>query len=456
MFSTRFRHIFGFALGMLLFCQLPVVAQDLQAMVIELLGDSDPDMRSIAFDKIRTDAKGTEATEQFAAKLDTLTPDAQTGLLSALADRGDVAAKPAIIKSLKSAEETVRVSAVRALAKLGGSEDTGQLTSLLAGSAAEAAAAKTALIQIQGENITRAIANEIPKADSADVKVGLLGVLASRRALDTIPAMLELAVGDDAAVRSAAMQALGALGGPEHVPGMVQGALKAEGRERSDAERNISFVCNRIEDPEKRAEPLLAAMKDLSPEENTSMLVTLGRVGGSAALSEIEKALASDDGKRRARGLSALASWPNASVADKLEELAFNAPQVKHQLTALRALLRIAPLSDGRTDAEKLALLQKVMNVSFRVDDRTYALQRASAIRTIETLRWVLPFVDDPRYAERACQTIVELAHIRELRDDNKPEFHEALDKVMAVSKNATTLERAERYKQGRTWVAPE
>ena len=199
----------------------------------------------------------------------------------------------------------------------------------------------------------------------------------------------------------------------------------------------------------------MATMDGLDPADQLTLMSTLGRVDGKAALERVESALKSDDGATHSAGLVALANWPNASVADKLTDLAYNDPHLKHQLTALRALIRVAPLNDGRTNEEKLALLKQAMDMSIRYVDRNYALQRGSAIRIPETLRWVLPFVDDPKYADQACKTIVELAHIRDLRDDNKAEFHAALDKVMATSQDATVLDRANRYKNGQTWVRP-
>ena len=53
---------------------------------------------------------------------------------------------------------------------------------------------------------------------------------------------------------------------------------------------------------------------------------------------------------------------------------------------------------------------------------------------------------------ETACETIVELAHHREIRDPNKVEFNKALDEVIAISKNPEVVERANRYKRGETW----
>jgi hypothetical protein len=67
----------------------------------------------------------------------------------------------------------------------------------------------------------------------------------------------------------------------------------------------------------------------------------------------------------------------------------------------------------------------------------------------------LLTFVDQPTFSEQACLSIVELAHHRNLREPNKSEFHPALDKVISTSKNATTVDRAKRYKAGQTWVRP-
>ncbi len=123
--------------------------------------------------------------------------------------------------------------------------------------------------------------------------------------------------------------------------------------------------------------------------------------------------------------------------------------------TALRALIRIAPLPDGRTDQQKLQLLIDTLPLCQRDDERKLVLERAGAIRTVETLRFLLPYVDQNEFAQTACWSIVELAHHRTLREPHKAEFHAALEKVKATSKDATTIDRANRYQQGQTWVRP-
>ena len=70
-------------------------------------------------------------------------------------------------------------------------------------------------------------------------------------------------------------------------------------------------------------------------------------------------------------------------------------------------------------------------------------LQRASAIRTLETLHFLVPYLDQRPYAQQACESVVELAHHRDLREPNKAEFDRVLDQVLQISQDATVKDRA-------------
>ena len=105
---------------------------DLIALVVNLLGEKDKDLRAVGLEQVRSDAKGQAATRQFAAQLPKLPPNAQAGLLSALADRGDSAARPAVLELLAaSREEPVRVAAIEALGPLGEPDDLQRLVESL-------------------------------------------------------------------------------------------------------------------------------------------------------------------------------------------------------------------------------------------------------------------------------------------------------------------------------------
>ncbi len=430
---------------------------ELIPLVIDLLGEKDKDLRALGLEQIRAEAKGQAATLQFAAQLPKLPPEVQTELLSALADRGDPAARPAVVELLAATkDEPVRVAAMGALGFLGEPADATLLLRFLAnGSPAEQAAARTSLERLPGEAASATIATEMKRSKPPE-RVMLIELLANRRAFNTAADILPDAVNADPVVRSAAMAALGQLAGPEQIPGMVRGILAAEqGKEREAAEKAVMFVCGRIEDAQQQAKPLLAAMDELDRDDRTILLPALGRVGGPDALKMVNAAIAASDPAIHEAGLRALCNWPDASVAPDLIELVRMDKHPDHRIAALRALIRVAPLPDGRTDLEKLELLQKALTLCTRDTERKLVLQRAAAIRIPETLRFLLPYLDQPAFAPQACQSIVELAHHRGLREPNKAEFDKALDKVIETSKDATVIDRANRYKKGQTWARP-
>ena len=430
---------------------------ELVEMVVGFLAEEDKDIRSLALEQIRSAAPGAAATREFAKQLPTLSLESQIGLLSALADRGDPVAKSDVLALLKSSDDDpVRVAAVRAVGKLGDATDCSMLIELLRPHSDPIGdAARDSLIQLRGSDVPPAIIDGLLAA-APPMRVALIEILTARRALTSIPTLLDLAVGDDAFVRAAAMASLGQLAEPEHISRMTRGVLTAvRGEERSAAEKSLMFVCNRIEDKDKRAEPLLDAMQTLDPSEQFVLLPALGRIGGGSALSEVQEAIASPESAWHAAGVRAISNWPDASVAEKLIDLATTDPHSDHRQMSRRALIRIAPLPDGRTDLEKLELLKAAFQLAESAAERNFALRRAAAIRSVATLRFVLPFVDQAPHAEQACQTIVELAHHRELRDEHKAEFHDALDKVLRTATDSVVIDRATRYKKGQTWVRP-
>jgi len=426
-------------------------------LVVELLGNEDKDIRALAFEQIRTEVPGEAATLAFADLLLKQSPETQVGLLSALADRGDKAATPAVRKLLSDNDNIrARVAALKALGKLGEASDLETLIGFMAsGSADEQAAARRSLVVMQGDEVLASMAGQLSTA-KVPVQIMLMEILTERRARDAVPAILAVAIAENADLRRAAMTALGQLGQAEHIPGMVQGVLKAErGRERDAAEKAVMLACHRIEDSEDQAKPLLDVMEELPESDRTILLSTLGRVGGPAARDVLEDLVADSDSKKHELGLRALCNWPDASIAFRLLELARIDEDPKHRRMALRALIRVAPLPDDRSDQLRLDLLRTAWVMCREEADRLQVLDRASAVRTIQTLRFVEPFMEQPPYAEQACLTVVELAHHSELRDANKEEFHAALGQVIQLSKDPTVKDRAGRYKRGETWVRP-
>ena len=435
-------------------------AEDVVEMTVELVSRDDADFRAIGLDRIRHAAKGEAATGKFAALLAKLPAERQIELIGALGDRGDKAAIPAITALLVASQEpAVRAAAVQGLGVLGSGTEVAVLKRSLAAAEPEKSAARRALTILRGDDAVKQIV-EAAEFGEPGLRPVFIDILADRRARSALPALVKTTGDADGAVRSAAMRALGKLGGPDQVAGMVTGLLKAAaGGERDQAERAVVAVCTQNTGKEKSADVFLAAFKAAGDADRDTLLPALGRIGGPAAMAIVDGLINDPDPAKRQFGLKALTRWPDATVAPRLLDLLAKATdQDKDQGQGerdmlLSALIRIAPLPDNKlNDQQKLELLAKTMQLCQKDEDRARVLERANAIRTVETFRFVLPYLDNPALAEPACKSVVELAHHQKLRDGNKDEFMKALDKVISTTKNAELVERASRYKEGKTW----
>jgi HEAT repeat protein len=432
-------------------------ADELLQQVVQLIGEQDREFRAAGLELVRTGAKGADATELFVAQLPKLDAEGQVALLNALADRADETARPAVIALASSSKDgRVRAAAIAAIGQLGSSAEIPLLIqSLSAGSPAEQNAARQSLIQLPGEATNTQLAREL-KSQSAAVSSKLIDVLATRRASSELAAFIEATVNDSAQVRSAAMNALGQLGRPDQIAAMLPGVLKAQpGGERDNAERNVALICARIGNEDERGTKLIEAL-DTVPEANRDQVLSLvGRVGGRKLINFVGDIATSSNPARRRLGIDALSNWPDASVADKLLEIANQAVDPGERNEAFQGYVKVAAARDNRNDKQRLERMKEAMKAAKNPAEQGLVLNRTRTAYDVESLRFVLPYVDQPQFAQVACETIVEIAHHREVRDPHKAEFDKALDKVIKATKDPILIDRAQRYKRGETWERP-
>jgi len=415
------------------------------AMLLKILASGDAGDRKVAMGQIRQIPAG--AVKKLCRGLGDLPPSGQAALLSGLAVRGDRSALPAVLAAERSGEESVRIAALRALGSVGDASVVPLLVERMGAGGDAGSAARKSLESLAGEDADGRLIELMQRARDPGQRALLIEVLQERRAASAAPALLEEARHEDAGVRLRALAALGRLAGSGEVAGMIQVLQKAEGAERDEAERSITAICLRIPRRDGPAGPVLAAYARAGEDEKNTLLPLLGRIGGTAALEEIRRALKSDDVKRQDAGARGLCNWPDAGAAGDLLNLA---GVEKHRSQALRALVRVVQQGGGPPDEQRAALLKQAMALATRKDDRNLILGSVSRIRRIESLRLAATCLDDPELSRRACRTIVELARNRRLRNRNREEFDRALEKVIQVSRDKNLADRAREYLSGR------
>ena len=417
-------------------------------MVLEMLASDDADRRAIAAGHVENLA-GPAAMKTLAQKFPELPAAGQKLLLAALAVRANKAAMPLAMAAANSSNEDVRSAGIQALGKLGDARAVPVLVAAMAAGEAGSDAARESLCEVFGDGVDEAIVTAMQKAQP-NLRGTLIDVLQDRRAVSAAGALLEEAGHEDAGIRDRAIRALGELAGADAVEPLIALLLAADrGRQRDDIEKAIMFVCGRIPEADQRADPVLEVMSRSSEEDRAALLPLLGRIGGKNALEEVNRAIRSDKPEVQEAGVRAISNWPDASVAADLLDLAQHAENKTYVTWALRAYIRVVTLPSERPDTETLSLLKKAMEMATRDDERRLVVSRASSARHVETLRWLVPYLDDPAVSDQACRAIVDLARRRELFGPNQVEFREALKKVMSVTKNQGLIDQVERYMSG-------
>jgi HEAT repeat protein len=424
-------------------------------MILDVLAGDDTDPWTVALGHL-AELKSGEV-KSLAEGLAKLPPAGQVALLNALGWRRDKAALPGVLAATKSTDEKVRSAALRALGGVGDASVVPLLVEAIFKGGDPGSAARESLETMFADGADAKLVEIMKQTTDLPRRAQLIEILDRRRAEAAVPALLKETRHENADIRRRAMAALGRLASERDVQDMVFAmfGLKDPG-ERDEAEKAITAVCNRIPDEDRRAEPVLELHQRLASwQSTTALLPVLGRIGGAKSLEAVRIALGSRDAGRYDAAVRALCNWPDMTVADDLLKLAASAKTEEQRIRTLRAFTRVISVrdewfNDPKVTLEKLALLKRAMPLAGRDEDRGLILQRAAAVRHVETLRFVAPYLDKPELAQQACRTVVELAHHRELRDPNKAEFDKALDKVIQICKDRNLVDRAKGYKAGR------
>lgn len=419
-------------------------------LILKILGGEDAGAKAVAVGQIEALTAG--ALKTLAGSLDKLTPANRVAVITAIAARGDRTQLPVALTAAKSTDTDVKRAGILALGRLGDATTVEFLLDAISGKDATAGLAAESLAALPADGVNEKLIAVLQAEKSPTRTIALIGILERRKASAAVPQLLKAATGPDAGARTAAFNGLKALATPTAVPEMVAALLKLpKGNERDQAELAIVAVSAQTP-PEKRAEPVLAAIKSdakLAPE----LLPLLGRIGGAAALKLVREAVAGNDTALRAAGVVALCNWPDATANDDLLGLATGTVVDAERQRAVQALIRINAVLIDRTPEERLAALDTLkmtMALASRDEERRALLDGIGFVRHLETLKFVLPYLDQPALAQSACRAVVELAHSKTLREPNKTEFAKPLDRVIALCKDKALVERAKQYKDGR------
>ncbi len=417
---------------------------------LDLLKSSDPDMQTVAITMVRQ-LQGKEVTEALARELPNLPAAGQLQLLSALADRGDRTALPAVISSTKAKEVSVRVEALKALGQLGDASSVTLLAETAANSKGEEQkAARESLYRLRGSEVDKTILANTLSA-SGNVKIELIRSISERNITAGVGTLLRTAQDQDSRAQQESFKVLKVIADENYLRALVQLLVEIENESvRREAEKTIAAVALKIQDENRRADVVLAALpKVMDIQKRCALFNVLGKIGNDIALAAIRAALKSDNEKEQDTAVRALSDWPNPKPINDLLTIAKTSKNEIHRILALRGFVRMVglksreagTLDENRPTDEAIKMYQQAMELSENIREKRLVLSGLANLKSPAALEMAASYMQDATLQQEAEVAVIKIAE--GIYTDYPQQTRDVLNRIIETSKNDSVRDLA-------------
>jgi len=391
---------------------------------------------------IARELPGAEVTAALATEMEKLPVERQALLLRAIGDRRESPPLTTIIKAAKSPDLEVRKAAIHVLSKRGDEISIATLLELALGEGEAGAAAKEGLLITPGKGVAELLLARLDTAAGRN-KAVLLELVGKRQLAAALPVVRRALKDPEAAVRQAALTALGQLGELDDLEVFLKHAREAADKEeRETALAALRIAALRMPDRDVCAAKLADFLAGAAPEEQNFLLTLLGEMSGPKALQIVVSAARSENAELKDSATRVLGEWVSAEAAPYLLEIAKEDAEAKYRIRALRGYIRIARQLQ-LTPEERLAMFREAMSLARRDEERSLALEVLSRIPSAETLSLAVSYLDRPGLKVKAAEVSVSIAS--RLLAEQPQQVAAAMQAVLDSGVGGEPAERAKR-----------
>ena len=380
--------------------------------------------------------------DSWLAGYDSFDVTAKARTVASLAVRGDRKYRGYVLEAVKSDDPDLRADGICALEKLGTDEDLPLLIELAKDPAVERFAI-VAADRIEYPGFDEAVLEGLKNADNQDDFFNYTKVAVARHNADALAVIFDGAA-KYPAIRANLLEWGAPLAKKSDLSRFIQLMLQV----KNSADRQTLQKCvTKIADGD--AQPVIDQVND---ENRVALVPLIVRIGDENAFLFLYKLFTDGSFAERETAVRGLANLPDAQHAETLLTIAKDRQvSAAGRIAALRAYIRVISLPEDQigiaiTDQEKLAALKSAFNSADRDEERALVLDRVKAVRIPESLAFVLPYVDDPKFTEPATVSVLELAHHDFLRKEDRQAFADALKKVIEKNGKPEWVDEARRY----------
>ncbi|CAL1519279.1 family 16 glycoside hydrolase [Chitinophaga sp. MM2321] len=348
----------------------------------------------------------------------------KAAIIGMLGDNKVAAALPAIQALLKSKSEPVRAAAIAATAKSGGVATLPTLLAIMkSGSATDISAVKQALLIMPGKEVAQQSGAALTGMPAA-AQAALLGVLSARKADSSVSDVLALAGSTDAAVRTAAIDALKDVSGKDNLSALF--ALLNNATTADDIQNIQAALIN----AGATSNDVSTHMKQVSGDKQSRYLVVLAGIGDPSALKPVEAAFANGDAQTKKAALTALSGWKDAGAAPALLKIARDAANGAYREEALTGYIALAKRSGYPAD-QQLLMFRNAMELATTNPLQKSILKGVGNCKTLPALFFAGNYIDNAAVQQEAAHAVLNIA----LADTtyNGAKVRQLLDKTSQV-----------------------
>jgi hypothetical protein len=317
-------------------------------------------------------------------------------------------AYPAFLKLFKSKDAGVRAAAFSAAAKTGGDAAIDPMIKVMGKDTANITAVSNTLLRMKGDNVTAAIAPNIPKA-KPEVQVALINVLAARAASGQRGIIVASLTSKKPEVRKAAFASL------KHI---YTASNKAElfkllnettdPAELSDVQAAIVAVYESGTDADAKTAEVMTEMDKSSVDKKILYYKVLASIGGKKSLDAVSAAFNTGDDATKKATLDALSSWADAGSADELIKIARSTTNADFLNQALNGYLRLVRNTDYEAE-QRLLLLRNAMAVAKTPAQQKTILKDAEQARCFNAIVFAGQYLDNPALQQPAANAVMNI-----------------------------------------------
>lgn len=406
----------------------------LSALIVQGLNSGERQLRLAALNAALT--AGARGQDALARSMPQLNTEARLAALRVL----DAGAEKQIVTAAGSAEETVRVAALEALGRVGGTASVSVLlTAAATGAGAERAAAATALTRINGPGAAAILERNARDGDLATRAAAVIA-LGARRQTSALPAIVRLIGDPDPALRAAALAAVGRMGGDAEIEPLAQAVLHGGSDEAVTA---LTAVAERIADKPAAARKLLALAADR--EEHLRRLAeAFAALGGAESLGALSRLAGGGNLEARAVAITALAGSGDLAAARALLNVAgYPALTAELQSSALQGAARVVRAAEAAPPADRGEVALAILAAAKTPSDRKAALGALGSVPDARAATTLSGLLTDAEVKKEAGAAALALAGL--LRNTDRAAARELARAVQAADLSPELTAQAQR-----------